>query len=303
MQIRSELERLDRLKGSHVLQGNHIRGSNIAVTLASSFHPQMWSVPVSRYMSPMDCFQDDERLRKVIRRAFALWPDRHGANAGTLRIMLKTFSNCAAVSNFRPVVAKAVIQTYSLPNDRIVDFAAGYGGRLVGSLSLPRHYLGIEPCDLQVRGLKQCIRTIDALNCVPGTAKIYKGCAEDVLPELPSSCASLVFSSPPYFDWEKYSNQSTQSFKRYKSYPEWVARFLHPIVCQSHRILSDGGYLAVNVPNGGSRLTLRYDLISFAKAVGFNVHRVHQIRLSRVAFSHPRNRKVKWEALVVLKKL
>src|SRR5260370_1113660 len=108
LQMRSELQRLDGLMASHVLKGNHIRGSNIAVTLASSFHPQMWSVRVSRYMSPMDCFQDDKCLREVIRRAFTLWPDRHGANASTLRIMLKTFSNCAAVSNFRPAVAKAV---------------------------------------------------------------------------------------------------------------------------------------------------------------------------------------------------
>lgn len=300
--MKSELRRLSDLDARDVVKGNHIRGSNVGVTLASSFHPHMWSVRVSRYMSPMDCFGDDQRLRQVIRRAFTVWPDRHGANAGSLRIMLKTFSNCAAVSNFRPTVARAIIQALSAPEDLVVDFAAGYGGRLVGCLSLPRHYLGIEPCSLQIRGLKHCIRAIQKLKCVPGTGEIQKGCAEDILPQLPSRCTPLVFSSPPYFDWEKYSDHNTQSFVRYRSYSQWLAKFLHPVIEQSHRILSQGGHLAVNVPNGGSRIPLLDDLTHAAKKVGFTVDRVYRLRLSKVAFLHPRGRRVKWEAIAILKK-
>jgi hypothetical protein len=298
----SELRRLSDLDPTDVMKGKQIRGSNVGVTLASSFHPQMWSVRVSRYMCPMDCFQDDVRLRQVIRRAFTVWPDRHGANASSLRIMLKTFSNCAAVSNFRPTVARAVIQAFTAPDDLIVDFAAGYGGRLVGCLSLPRHYLGIEPCGLQVRGLKQCIQTVGKLKCVPGTGEIQKGCAEDILPQLPSRSARLVFSSPPYFDWEKYSDHNTQSFVRYRSYSQWLAKFLHPVVEQSHRILSKGGHLAVNMPNGGSRIPLLHDLTRAATSAGFTLESVYRLRLSKVAFLHPRGRRVKWEAIAILKK-
>jgi hypothetical protein len=284
------------------MKGTQIRGSNVGVTLASSFHPHMWSVRVSRYMSPMDCFQDDQLLRQVIRRAFTVWPDRHGANASSLRIMLKTFSNCASVSNFRPTVARAVIQAFSDPSDLIVDFAAGYGGRLVGCLSLPRHYLGIEPCTLQVRGLNRCIRTIHNLKCVPGTAEIQKGCAEDILPQLPSRSTRLVISSPPYFDWERYADHNTQSFLRYRSYSQWLAKFLHPVIQQSHRILLKGGYLAVNMPNGGSRIPLLHDLTRAATSAGFTLDRVYRLRLSKVAFLHPRGRRVKWEAIAILKK-
>jgi hypothetical protein len=301
-EMRSEWRRLSLVEAEDVIQGNQIRGTNAGIRLASCFHPQMWSVQVSRYKRPVDCFRDDKCLRAVIRRALTLWPDRHGANASSVRIMLKTFSNCATVSNFRPAVARSVIQTFSAPGDTVVDFAAGYGGRLVGSLSLLRHYVGVDPCSMQVRGLNRCIQTIQRIGTIPGTAEIHEGCAEDLLPHFPSRSSRLVFSSPPYFDWEKYSRQKTQSFIRYKSYSDWLGNFLRPVVEQSNRILAKGGSLVINVPNGKSRIPLLNDLTRAAERVGFQLHRVFQLRLSKVAYMHPRGSKSKWEAIAVFTK-
>jgi hypothetical protein len=301
-EIRAELKALAAIDGRHVIRGTSIHGSLAAIRLANCFHPRMWSVRVSRYKSPMECFKDDDCLMAVIHRAFRIWPERHGANASCLRRMLKSFSNCAAVSNFRPAVARAVIQKFSAEGETVVDFAAGYGGRLVGCLSLPRHYIGMEPCSAQVRGLRRCIDVIRSLGIVPGTAEIHEACAEDRLAQLPSKSSGLVFSSPPYFDWEKYSKQGTQSFIRYKTYPAWVENFLRPVVGESHRILAKGGYLAINTPNGDSRLSILEDVREAAKKSGLRLCRTYKLRLSKVPYLHPRNGKGKWEIIAVFKK-
>ena len=67
----------------------------------------MWSVRVSRYRSPMDVFLDDDLLLAALKRAWKVWPDRFGANASSLRRMLKTFPGTASVSNFRPTLLEA----------------------------------------------------------------------------------------------------------------------------------------------------------------------------------------------------
>lgn len=301
-QMMWELGALNRVDSAQVVQEDEIYGSNAGVTLASYFHRQMWSVRVSRYLSPMDCFRDDDRLRAVIHRSLSVWPERHGANASCLRKMLKTYTNCAAVSNFKPSVARALIQQFSAPNDTVIDFSAGFGGRLLGCLTLPRHYIGIEPSKTQVRGLNRCIATIERLKAAVGTAEIRCGCAEDILPMLDSKSSALVFSSPPYHDWEKYSLQQTQSFVRYPSYAEWREKFLRPVVEESFRLLKRGGYLAVNVPNGSSRLPIGEDLRTFATLIGFAPFAVYRLRLSKVAFLHPRTRTPKWELIAVFRK-
>lgn len=105
-QILWELDALYRVGVRQVFHGREVFGNNAAVNFASSFHPQMWSVRVSRYLSPMNVFLDDGLLRSAIERSLTVWPDRQGASAASMRKILKTFSSSAAVSNFKPSVAR-----------------------------------------------------------------------------------------------------------------------------------------------------------------------------------------------------
>src|SRR4051812_33431499 len=56
-----------------------IAGSTTGLRLANFFQPQMWSVRVSRYLSPYDVFKSDLMLRAAIERSWSIWPDRFGA--------------------------------------------------------------------------------------------------------------------------------------------------------------------------------------------------------------------------------
>jgi SAM-dependent methyltransferase len=263
-------------------------GSVVGLRLANFFQPGMWSVRVSRYRSPMDVFQDDDLLKAAIERAWTIWPDRCGANSSTLRRMLKTFPSTASVSNFRPTLARAVIERYSAPGATVVDFSAGFGGRLTGCLTLDRKYIGIEPDEGQVAGLRSNISALAALTDRNAAAEIIAGCAEDLLPQMPSRSAGLVFSSPPYYNWERYSDSPQQSFIRYGSYDAWLDGFLEPCIRESRRILRRRGRLVLNI-SGRSRWPSAEDVIRIAKRSHFRLVETMPMLLARVPYLHPRN--------------
>jgi len=266
----SEREMLDEYKSlasvakERVLLGDEIQMSSVGVKLANYFHPQMWTVRVNGSRAPLELFNDDERLRRVIRRAFKLWPTRYPVNESNMRQMLKTFSHTAGVSNFRPTAAKALYEEYSKSGDSVLDFAAGYGGRLLGCMTLKRRYVGIEPCSDQLRGLRCMVRKLRGLVKVEARMTLHQACAEDLLPKLASNSANMIFSSPPYFNTEHYSQEPSQSYIRYPTYEEWVKCFLKKVLAESHRILAPDGYLLMNVADING-FALSDDVQSLAK--------------------------------------
>jgi hypothetical protein len=298
-EIEAEYRRILVFDSQRIFVRNALRGPSLGLSLANYFHPAMWSVRVSRYRCPMDVFEDDALLRSAIRRAFRIWPTRYSANASCLRRMLKTFSSSASVSNFKPLIAKAVIEKYSETGDTVLDFCAGYGGRLLGSLTLPRTYVGIEPCREQVAGLRRMIRAISRFTPPACNATILEGCAENTLKKVPSCSIGLVFSSPPYFDWEKYARHSTQSFVRYKTYSEWLQNFLSPVIAETCRVLRKKGHLVLNVTNG-RRNPSREEVDSLGEQHGLKLRRSHRLILPKVPYLHPRNGlPEKYECLLV----
>jgi len=300
--IRQEFGNLVRHDWKGVFLNTGVLGSNLGLRLANFFQPGMWSVRVSRYRSPMDVFLDDGLLKEALRRSLSIWPDRFGANASCLRRMLKTFPGTASVSNFRPTLARAIVGRYGPARATMVDFAAGYGGRLIGALSLGAQYVGIEPCPEQCRGLNEAIRSLRRLGLSATRSEIVTGCAEDAMPGLRTGSADLVFSSPPYYDWERYSDQPTQSFVRYSYYPEWLAGFLRPVIRESRRVLKPGGYLVLNVSNGRRR-PAPDEVSAMARELGFTRTRTHRMLIPKVPYLHPRDAKPnKCELLMVFRR-
>lgn len=245
----AEFLRLLRYDAAKAFVHSELRGSSTGLSLANCFHPQMWSVPMPGIRSPMDRFLDDNSLRKVIRKALRFAPERRALNASNLRRSLQTYSQTARVGNFRATAAKAIYARYSSPGDPVLDFSSGYGGRLLGCLTLPRKYFGLDPCRAQVKGLRRMLADLTAFPGVPGGATIRQACAEVLLPTLPKQTFALVFSSPPYFNNEWYSTEPTQSYLKFPTYFRWIAGFLTPVLREACRVLEPGGYCILNIAN------------------------------------------------------
>lgn len=287
-EISLEFHRLAAQDTKAAVKRDGALGSVVGLRLANFFQPGMWSIRVSRYRSPMDVFQSDELLQAAIERAWTIWPDRYGANSSTLRRMLKTFPSTASVSNFRPTLARAIIERYSVAGSTVLDFAAGFGGRLTGCLTLERNYIGIEPSAEQVMGLRSTVEGLLPLTGGKAAAEIVEGCAEDLLPQMPARSAGLVFSSPPYYNWERYSDSPNQSFVRYGSYHAWLEGFLAPCIRESRRILRRGGRLVLNI-SGRFRWPSAEDVIGIAEQSNFRLVEKMPMLLARVPYLHPRN--------------
>ena len=52
-----------------------------------------------------------------------------------------------------------------------------------------------------------------------------------------------VFTSPPYFDVERYSDEDTQSWVRYKTIEDWNKNFLQKTLGNIIPTLKEGGIL------------------------------------------------------------
>lgn len=296
-----EYSQLETVNADQVIHDGEIRSFMIGMGLANCFQPQMWVVKVKGCQSPFSTFMNDAALRRAIRTALTIWEDRSAINASNLRRMLSSFSRTSRVSNFRPTAAKAIYERYSKDGDTVVDFSAGYGGRMLGCLPLDRMYVGIDPCLDQIKGLRTMKAKLRSLVKIKARVRIKRACAEDFLSTLPANSVALIFSSPPYFDLERYSTEQSQSYVRFPVYEQWLTGFLEKVLCESRRILKRGGYLVVNVADVNG-YALAEDTLQLATRY-FKLADTLRLRLSHLPYQreHP-TKAYKYEPVFIFRK-
>jgi DNA modification methylase len=116
------------------------------------------------------------------------------------------------VSNFRPTIARFLYSKYA-KNGVVLDPCMGYGGRLLGASAEVSEYHGFDPSSQSIDGnnkLCSFLKSKSNFEFKP-TMKPF----EDS--DLKDNFYDFIFTSPPYFDIEKYSHEDTQSWIRYKN--------------------------------------------------------------------------------------
>lgn len=253
---------------------------NLGLSSANCFHPHKYSVKCRDYRAPNTTFNDEEKFRKVIYKEM-----RYSGNPfkrTSLRNMISLSSGTHGVSNFRPTVAKYIYTKYCPMGGNVLDPSLGYSGRLFAALtSHISHYEGCDPCiDTYNGGLKmlETITHIDnkrnKLSCFIDDGERKNRLPNVVLHNIPfeeykgkDDFFDLVFTSPPYFDTERYSNEDNQSWKKFPKYDMWVEGFLKPLITISHRSLKKGGYLILNIYGKHKGGCLEESTIDIAKDV------------------------------------
>lgn len=68
----------------------------------------------------------------------------------------------------------------------------------------------------------------------------------------------VSFTSPPYFNLEKYCDDESASTKNYDNYDLWLEYFAKPTIDNTYRYLKVGGYAMINIKNmtNGKKLNL-----------------------------------------------
>jgi hypothetical protein len=161
-----------------------------------------------------------------------------GIDQSTLYRALKMHTYMA--SQFKPSCAKTIYDFFGAK--RVLDTSAGWGDRLVGfHASNAISYIGIDPNS----ELHQPYEEISNFCNTGKETKFICSPAEDA--DLTGVEVDFVFTSPPYFDIERYSEEETQSWKRYPTTDKWLEGFLFPMLSKSWGCLVEGGRIAINI--------------------------------------------------------
>lgn len=181
---------------------------------------------------------NNKKLRATL--LSALWRlDIKEINPYVLRTCIALSRNIA--SQFKPSAAKTIYEMFNAK--KVLDFSAGWGDRLCAfhACNNTKYYLGVDPNEELIEGyLKQ--------NEFYNTNKIAEFInvpAEDA--DIPRNYFDVVFSSPPYYNIEKYSKKSTQSYIRYPKLKDWLDCFLFSVIEKSCKALKRQGYLIINI--------------------------------------------------------
>ncbi len=283
-QLQLEMNKLANTK-SPLLEDDHLQTNTVGLALANHFHPHMVEVKcLTNYRSPYEQFADDDLLRDAINRWMELGkkPDPSG-----LRRILRTRDGIRSVVNYKPAISRYFYETYCPSGSKVLDPCAGYSGRLAGCISTNKgiHYHGIDPDGRTATGnmrMAACFsKQYDAFNKPEWEFgfKFDLGCAEDVMLELVSNSYSLIFTSPPYFQTERYSDEPTQSYLRYPTYPEWRDKFLFVLIRESQRLFKSEGHVIFNVKDY-KNAPIAADLCKMAESLVLGLVKTYQMRLA-----------------------
>lgn len=154
-------------------------------------------------------------------------------------------------SQFRPSAAKCIYQYFN--SKKVLDFSSGWGDRLNGFLSCDNteSYLGIDPNDRLFIGYHDQLKNY---NTTHKNVVLKMECAEDV--GMHTDNFDTIFTSPPYFNIERYNQEDNQSWKRYKKLNNWLDGFLFPVLEKSWNSLNSGGHMIINISDVYSNHTI-----------------------------------------------
>ena len=286
---KSEFAKMIRFDRSTLLKPKQkvVGSSAHGLSLAWSYMPHHWGIQCGTMKTPMEIWNDEEHFKKGIRKLLTgtFWEQKeyHNITASDLRSVLRRYSGTQAVSNFRPTAAALMYDKFLEKSSPLFgtkagttwDMSCGYGGRLLGSIAADVNYIGTDPCTETYEGLKQIKEDWGSKD---KTIELHQMGSEEFRPDYCS--VDLCFTSPPYFDWEKYSQEETQSYKKYPTSEEWLNGFLLDTIDNCHYALKPGGILAFNVANTRRIKNFEDETLRLAKMIHFKHIDTWKLQLS-----------------------
>lgn len=235
------------------------------------YFPHVQRVKVNG-VSLADKLADPATRRRIAEKTWAYCEkhERGQISFNRIRQSIKAYAG-HHVSNFRPVTARDVYLLFGAKST--FDPCAGWGGRMLGAAAAGCAYLGVDASTETVESLRHMGADLGSESFVHHAAA--EDCALDV-------AVDLAFTSPPYFDAERYSDCPEQSWVRYDTYPKWRDGFLGPLCERMVQAVRSGGHIALNIQDV-RKLPLVLDAKTFFDHLGVRPVGEYQYVLSSIA--------------------
>ena len=215
--------------------------------------------------APWSIWHDKEKLTKM---NWHFW--RKGA-LGKSNICAATFRSAFRIgtytaTQFKPSVAKALYEKHGAVY--VLDTSVGWGDRLVGfyATANTRVYVGCDPnpdtfavykeqCLAYERLLGETPVIVESENYFKCTGskqvEIWNLPSEDVDWSKYKDYFDFYFTSPPYFETEKYAHSTDkvdmQSWSRYPTYDAWKNDFFFKVNRMVWETLKTGAFMMLNI--------------------------------------------------------
>ena len=145
-------------------------------------------------------------------------------------------------TSFRPSNLVAMIQMFKATN--VLDFSSGWGDRLIAAMATGVKYTGVDPNTVLHPKYNEMIEFFSHATPPIDKSKYTMVCSPFEDYKITDKY-DLVFTSPPYFDMEKYSDQDTQSIVKYRNVNSWFDNFLVVSVKKAASCLVEDGHMVI----------------------------------------------------------
>ncbi len=207
--------------------------------------------------------------------------------------------------NFPALTAKFLYEHFTehiKDNDiTVYDPSAGWGGRILGAMSTDRvlHYIGTDPNPDNV-GRYENVAEFYNTHCFqsnpfwgrvdPNSYSVFSDGSEIIgnNKEFKTYKGKLdfVFTSPPYFNREQYSQDETQSFKKFSAYDDWRKNFLKPTLTTAYEWLRDDRFICWNIADikicENKYIPLEQDSIDIIESLGGKYIETYKMLMTRM---------------------
>lgn len=228
--------------------------------------------------SLLDGFNGDDILFKTIENRLEQNYPIHG---NMIKQGLRNSFAAFTASIFNAVVAKAIYQKYTAENDICFDYSMGFGQRLLGAMAVNHsiRYVGIDPCARSVKSNQNICNFYKENYPQFKNVEILQNGSEDYLDPKYIGQIKLAFSSPPYYDLERYEEEKTQAYT--SGYENFLNNWWNSTVNNIRQLLKPDGILIINVARKIQQLELAEDMIRIVKNHGFFLQDELKLKLSR----------------------
>lgn len=200
-------------------------------------------------------------------------------------------SMCQYAVNWPALAARALYERYThgITSPVVWDPSCGWAGRLVGAITAQTKplYIGCDPNTDHVwvdeTGIPHSKYTEIAayhdarlpFDDEPSKVLFFP-CGSEEMQHQPAfhpyrGKVDVVFTSPPYFNREAYSENDAQSYKKFMAFEDWCEGFLKPTLETAAQWLKPGGVLLWNIADikhGKDYLPLEAKSSAYAIAAG-----------------------------------
>lgn len=190
-----------------------------------------------KHISPYEYYQKNRKFinRKLVEKKIEITP---------LNIREEIYLNHQECSTHNPLIIRHFIEKINAKN--VLDMSSGWGDRLIGALLADvDYYLGIDPNACLHPNYQKMIQLFQPLTKNKGKYQMIEDGFQNVDLEkiAPEIYFDLIYTSPPYFDYEIYTKAGPQSINSLNSEDSWLENFIYPSMIKCLSKLRNNGYL------------------------------------------------------------